>query len=137
MQNYGYLEGLVLLSALGCALPLSAEIAVPQDAMLTVTPQVCITNAQDNACNIKIALNWRVPGNTAICIESSHPDIPRWCSDNHDIDSLEFNISVTSDIQFVMLEQESNQTLADAQLRVTQVSEPQMRRRYRNPWSLF
>ena len=51
--------------------------------------------------------------------------------------TLSMKIHTLTDIQFVMVSKDSNQTLAGAKLKITSASQPQVRRRYRNPWSLF
>lgn len=106
-------------------------------ATLTLTPEICITQSSEQACEIDIELQWELSQNELICILSNHSQYPKWCSDSIDTRTLKMKVSTLTDVQFVMVSKTSNQTLAGAKLKVTSAVEPQVRRRYRNPWSLF
>lgn len=104
---------------------------------LRVTPQMCITSNDDQACEIKVELRWELSHDELICILSDNPAYPKWCNDSLNQHTISIKVSTLIDIQFVMVSKESNQTLAGAKLKITSASQPQVRRRYRNPWSLF
>jgi hypothetical protein len=111
--------------------------AKPRGTTLKLTPEICITSSDDPACEIHIELQWELAQDELICILSDHAAYPKWCSDSVATQTKSMKIDTLTDIHFVMVSKDSNQTLADAKLKITSASQPQVRRRYRNPWSLF
>ncbi|MGL5390297.1 MAG: DUF3019 domain-containing protein [Shewanella sp.] len=128
-----YLWGLTLALNSFCAV--SAKAA--ELASLKLTPEICITNEDNEACELKVELQWVQPNNELICIISDNSAYPKWCNDSLEQNRISLNISTSTDIHFVLVSKETNQTLAGAKLKITATSPPQVRRRYRNPWSLF
>ncbi|WP_258405080.1 DUF3019 domain-containing protein [Shewanella psychrotolerans] len=106
-------------------------------ASLSLSPEFCITDSPNKTCDIKLVLNWHTDTPYTVCIMSDNESLTTWCADSPNINSLSIMVSTEKDIQFVMMDKETHQTLADAKLHVTPTAEPQVRRRYRNPWSLF
>ncbi|MGL4447680.1 MAG: DUF3019 domain-containing protein [Shewanella sp.] len=106
-------------------------------ASLKLTPEICITSEDNEACELRVELQWQQPHNELICIISDNSAYPKWCNDSLAQNSVSLNVSTSTDIHFVLVNKESNQTLAGAKLKITSTSTPQVRRRYRNPWSLF
>ncbi|MFT5789857.1 MAG: hypothetical protein ACI8SJ_001976 [Shewanella sp.] len=106
-------------------------------ASLTLSPEICITSADEETCNIEVVLTWELLQSRSICILSDYKELKKWCNNSPRINSLTVNISANKDIQFVMIDKDTHETLAGVKLKVTQASSPQVRRRYRNPWSLF
>lgn len=105
--------------------------------LLKLSPEICITSADERSCDIEVTLEWQALTNRAICIISDYKDLKQWCSTSPDIHALTVNISAERDIQFVMIDKDTHETIAGVKLKVTPASPPQVRRRYRNPWSLF
>ncbi|EGM68948.1 DUF3019 domain-containing protein [Shewanella sp. HN-41] len=130
-----------LLCVLGLSLGLMdlnpAQAASSDVSSLKLTPEICITGAEGEACEIRVELRWELPRNEPICILSDNADYPKWCSDTPEQQSISLNVSTLTDIHFVLVSKKNNQTLAGAKLKITSTSQPQVRRRYRNPWSLF
>ncbi|WOT04511.1 DUF3019 domain-containing protein [Shewanella youngdeokensis] len=114
-----------------------AEEAELTAADLTLAPKFCITSAEDAQCNTEVVLTWEVLKNRPICIISDYKKLEKWCSSSNKNNSLTVNVSAEKDIQFVMIDKDTSETLAGVKLKVTQASSPHVRRRYRNPWSLF
>ncbi|GIU41615.1 DUF3019 domain-containing protein [Shewanella sairae] len=114
----------------------TTEEPVPEPK-LTLSPEICITSADQETCDIEVTLNWQAETNKTVCIISDYKDLNKWCSSSPNIHSFSVNISATRDIQFVMIDKDTHETIAGVKLKVTQASPPQVRRRYRNPWSLF
>ncbi|WP_282166584.1 DUF3019 domain-containing protein [Shewanella japonica] len=106
-------------------------------AQLSATPRLCLIDANDSICEIDIELNWQVENEQLVCIQSNYQPIARWCSDSTDEHSLQISVSTSEDIHFVLINKSNNNELAEVILKVTKTSEPKIRRRYRNPWSLF
>lgn len=106
-------------------------------ATLDLSPKICITSADEDTCNTSIVLNWTRLKLRPICIISDYQALKKWCNDAKNINSLTLNVSTKEDIQFVLIDKNTRETLAGVKLKVTQASPPQVRRRYRNPWSLF
>ncbi|MFC1518397.1 DUF3019 domain-containing protein [Pseudomonadota bacterium] len=106
-------------------------------AQLSATPHLCLKDAQNKHCEMDIELNWQLKTDQLICIESNYQAMSRWCSDSTDDHSLQFSVKTNKDIHFVLVSKNNNNELADVILKVTTMSEPKVRRRYRNPWSLF
>ncbi|MGS0674358.1 DUF3019 domain-containing protein [Shewanella sp. 0m-4] len=104
---------------------------------LKLSPEFCITSANEESCDIEVTLEWDMLKNKTVCIISDYKDLKKWCSPSPDIHSLTVNISADRDIQFVMIDKDTHETIAGVKLKVTPASSPQVRRRYRNPWSLF
>ncbi|WP_258406173.1 MULTISPECIES: DUF3019 domain-containing protein [Shewanella] len=102
-----------------------------------MSPQFCITADVEQSCEIELVLNWETPYPQVVCIMSDHNELEKWCADSPNTHSLTLKVETQKDIQFVMIDKESHQTLAGVKLKVTPTSAPQVRRRYRNPWSLF
>lgn len=109
----------------------------PLAASLSLSPEICITSADEETCNTEVVLGWELLHNRPICILSDYKELKKWCNSSPDVNSLAVNISANKDIQFVMIDKDTHETLAGVKLKVTQASSPQVRRRYRNPWSLF
>ncbi|WP_161629215.1 DUF3019 domain-containing protein [Shewanella decolorationis] len=128
-----------------CVLGLSVSLMGPRNALaasneestLKLTPEICITGDENQACEIRIELQWRLAKNELVCILSDNNAYPKWCSESPEQHEITMNVSTLSDIHFVLVSKETNQTLAGAKLKITSTSQPQVRRRYRNPWSLF
>ncbi|MCH1929799.1 DUF3019 domain-containing protein [Shewanella sp. A25] len=120
----------------GFYIPL-AQAEEPEQASLTLTPSICITSDAEKACKIDIELQWKLVNKELICILSDNSAYPKWCSESIGEQHLKLSISTQSDIQFVMVSKATNQTLAGAKLKVAATAQSQVRRRYRNPWSLF
>ncbi|MCL1049087.1 DUF3019 domain-containing protein [Shewanella abyssi] len=104
---------------------------------LSLSPKICITSKDEEICNVEVVLEWRLLQERSICILSDYKELKKWCNSSPGINSLAVNISADKDIQFVMIDKDTHETLAGVKLKVTQASSPQVRRRYRNPWSLF
>ena len=105
--------------------------------LLKLSPEICITSADKKSCDIEVTLEWGELTNKTICIISDYKDLKKWCSTSPNIHALTVNISADRDIQFVMIDKDTHETIAGVKLKVTPASPPQVRRRYRNPWSLF
>lgn len=105
--------------------------------LLKLSPEICITSADERSCDIEVTLEWQTLTNRTVCIISDYKDLKKWCSTSPDIHDLTVNISAERDIQFVMIDKDTHETIAGVKLKVTPASPPQVRRRYRNPWSLF
>ncbi|WP_345773630.1 DUF3019 domain-containing protein [Shewanella sp. Isolate13] len=112
----------------------STEDSTPN---FSLSPEICITSENAQSCDIEVTLEWNQLTNKTICIISDYKDLKKWCSPSPSIHSLTVNISSDRDIQFVMIDKDTHETLAGVKLKVTPASSPQVRRRYRNPWSLF
>ncbi|WP_041420203.1 DUF3019 domain-containing protein [Shewanella violacea] len=114
-------------------------VAAEEDlgAVLTISPEFCITSADKDACELTLELKWENKLLRPICILSDYKEMAKWCAESADTHSLTLEISATDDIQFVMIDKETHQTLAGVKLKVIPAAEPKVRRRYRNPWSLF
>ncbi|GIU22156.1 DUF3019 domain-containing protein [Shewanella schlegeliana] len=112
----------------------STEDSAPD---LRLSPELCITSENAQSCDIEVTLEWEMLTGQTICIISDYKNLKKWCSPSPDIHSLTINISSDRDIQFVMIDKDTHETLAGVKLKVTPASSPQVRRRYRNPWSLF
>ncbi|MGE6649409.1 DUF3019 domain-containing protein [Shewanella colwelliana] len=107
------------------------------EASITLSPQFCITSAEEQSCDLTVVLNWEIDTPTTVCIMSDHESLTKWCADSPTTHSLSLAMLTDKDVQFVMVDKETHQTLAGVKLKVTPTAEPQVRRRYRNPWSLF
>lgn len=122
-------------------LPLMSLLGIPSaqaddsSKPFEVTPSLCLTDKASGRCDIRVTLTWYA--DDPVCIEVNLPDLPRWCIRDESQDSLTLDISTDKDLHFVMRDEKSNQPLADAVLKVKPLSEPQTRRRFRNPWSIF
>nr|WP_232846982.1 DUF3019 domain-containing protein [Shewanella nanhaiensis] len=114
-----------------------ADEADELGAKLTVSPEFCITSGEQLTCDLKVLLEWKNQQPRAICILSDYENMAKWCAEDDKANSLSLNVSTTEDIQFVMIDKETHETLAGVKLKVTQTAEPKVRRRFRNPWSLF
>ncbi|WP_372873203.1 DUF3019 domain-containing protein [Shewanella sp.] len=117
-----------------------ASFAADNDAKgkrgtLDLTPSLCLFSPESGTCEIQVTLSWY--SEQPVCIEVDLPTLQRWCMEDPAQDSLTLDISTDKDVRFVMRDQQSNHPLADAVLRVKPLSEPQTRRRFRNPWSIF
>ena len=108
-----------------------------QAPTLKLSPEICITSEDQQSCDIEVTLEWQLLTSQTICIISDYKDLKKWCTSSPDIHSLTVNIRADRDIQFVMIDKDTHETLAGVKLKVTPASSPQVRRRYRNPWSLF
>ncbi|MCE9685400.1 DUF3019 domain-containing protein [Shewanella sp. AS16] len=109
----------------------------PRLARLNLTPEQCITQTKAQSCDVEITLQWQLAHEELICIISDYGARQHWCNDSPEVDRLTLQIETRKDIHFVMISQATHKTLAKAQLTVSSVAAPQVRRRYRNPWSVF
>ncbi|MGZ9899115.1 DUF3019 domain-containing protein [Shewanella gaetbuli] len=108
-----------------------------QEAQLNAAPNFCLTDDQFNYCEIDLLLTWSLVNEELVCIISDYQTIPRWCSDDPSVKSVNLTIKTDKDIQFVLVSKTTNLTLAGVKLKINKASKQQVRRRYRNPWSLF
>ena len=108
-----------------------------QQAQLKATPNLCLTDDQFSYCEIDLLLTWETVNDDLVCIISDYPTIPRWCSDDPSEKSVNLTIKTDKDIQFILVRKDNNLTLAGVKLKINKASTQQVRRRYRNPWSLF
>lgn len=124
------------ISLLMVSMPLHA---VTQDntVALHISPQLCITHQNNTSCDISLELTWTGVQSELVCIVSNRNTTPLWCSETANEQSVTLQVNTNQDIRFRLIAKNSQQILADANFKVTQMSEPQVRRRYRNPWSLF
>lgn len=116
-----------------------AVSAIEEDVgpKLKLSPEFCITSEDELMCELTLVLEWENERARPICILSDYKKMAKWCAESADTHSLTLNVQATDDIQFVMIDKETHQTLAGVKLKVTPAAEPKVRRRYRNPWSLF
>ncbi|WP_434938806.1 DUF3019 domain-containing protein [Shewanella sp. HL-SH8] len=114
----------------------SAE-PLKHQVQLNAMPNFCLTDDQFDYCEIDLLLTWNLVNEELVCIISDYPSIPRWCSDNPNEKSVNLTIKTDKDIQFILVSKHDNITLAGVKLKVNKASSRQVRRRYRNPWSLF
>ncbi len=123
--------------ALASSLTVRAEEYDSSGYKLKMSPEFCITSEDELTCELTLVLEWENETHRPICILSDYKEMAKWCAESDKTHSLTLNIKATDDIQFVMIDKETHQTLAGVKLKVTPASEPKVRRRYRNPWSLF
>ncbi|MBT1443611.1 DUF3019 domain-containing protein [Shewanella sp. JM162201] len=123
---------LPLIALIGQSVAKAAEI---KEEALTLSPSLCLVSPDSSRCDIQVTLSWSTP--QPVCIELELDELHRWCITEPTQKSLALNISTESDVHFVMRDPTTNQQLAEAVLRVKPLSEPQTRRRFRNPWSIF
>ncbi|WP_394131277.1 DUF3019 domain-containing protein [Shewanella maritima] len=103
---------------------------------LTATPEFCLTDAEEQFCEMDIVLNWEMASEQLVCILSDYEAMPRWCSTDSSTRSLNLRIQSDKDINFVLVNKNNN-TLGSVKINITKSSATKVRRRYRNPWSLF
>ena len=131
-------SGFLLLSfAVASSEQLVAEEAEEFTATLSLAPEFCITSDEQLTCELTVKLEWKNRIPKPICILSDYDDMVRWCSQSAEVNSFSLDISTTEDIHFVMIDKATHETLAGVKLKVTPTAGPKVRRRYRNPWSLF
>ena len=106
-------------------------------AQFSATPRLCLIDAGDSICEIDIKLNWETETEQLVCIISNDSSFSRWCSDSVDDHSLQISVKTNKDMHFVLVNKNNNSELAEVILKVTTASATKVRRRYRNPWSLF
>ncbi|WP_249038160.1 DUF3019 domain-containing protein [Shewanella algidipiscicola] len=135
---YSFINSL-LPATLFCILYANSALAIDGEAAatLSLSPQFCITASEEQNCDIELLLNWHTAIPQVVCILSNYQALPKWCADSADIKALSLKVSTQEDIQFILINKLTHQTLAGAQLNITPTAEPQARRRFRNPWSLF
>lgn len=124
------------ISLLVVSLPLHA-VALDNTVALHISPQLCITHQNNTSCDISLELTWTGIQSEMVCIISNQTTTPLWCSETANEQSLTLHVNTDQDIHFRLIAKNSQQILAETSFKVTQMSEPQVRRRYRNPWSLF
>ncbi|MFT5704613.1 MAG: hypothetical protein ACI8SK_000561 [Shewanella sp.] len=105
--------------------------------MLSLSPEFCITSNEQLTCELTVKLEWKNQIPKPVCILSDYEDMARWCSQSGEINSFSLDISTTKDIQFLMIDKVTHETLSGVKLKVIPTAGPKVRRRYRNPWSLF
>nr|WP_223296568.1 DUF3019 domain-containing protein [Shewanella pealeana] len=127
----------MLLGSIVSASAAAIDNAEALEPSLKLSPEICITSEDGQSCDIEVTLEWQLLTNQTVCIISDYNELKKWCSPSPDIHSLTINIRADRDIQFVMIDKDTHETLAGVKLKVTPASSPQVRRRYRNPWSLF
>lgn len=103
---------------------------------LSITPRLCISTPEDPSCNITLTLQWPTL-NAPVCIRSTAIESNKWCTGSAEVKSLAVKVRTQEDIEFLLVNENTNQQIDDVTFKVTPVTEPQVRRRYRNPWSLF
>ncbi|MCG9695831.1 DUF3019 domain-containing protein [Shewanella sp. Isolate11] len=107
------------------------------NATLSLSPQFCITTQPDQSCEVELELKWQTQTSQTVCLMSDHQSLTHWCAPSEEIHSYAVNVSTNRDIQFMLIDKETNQTLATKKLKITPTAEPKYRSRYQKPWSLF
>ncbi|GGI88507.1 DUF3019 domain-containing protein [Shewanella hanedai] len=131
-------SGFLLLSfSVSSSEQLIADETEKFTAELSLAPEFCITSDEQLTCELTVKLEWKNQIPKPICILSDYDNMVRWCSESAEVNSFSLDISTTEDIQFVMIDKATHETLAGVKLKVTPTAGPKVRRRYRNPWSLF
>jgi Protein of unknown function (DUF3019) len=127
-----------------CALlgPLAWRGALPADVVrhefieLELRPRLCTLSAKDERCDTVVRAEWRSRRNEALCLLIvGHPDVKQ-CWENHSQGT--YSVALVFDEDLVV-------ELRDAQLRTVLVAQAvtvirealQLRRKRRQPWSIF
>ncbi len=131
------IKKILVCFTLSCAILGSTVFASngPDHAMFSLSPQFCITKQTNQHCEVTLELKWQTSTPRIVCIHSNHPALSYWCALSADIDSYVIDISTNQDIQFTLIDKETQHTLATRTLKITPTVDTKTRRR--NQWSLF
>ncbi|WP_162180654.1 DUF3019 domain-containing protein [Shewanella mangrovi] len=112
------------------------EMAAEGLPHVSITPQLCIIKSDDERCRTEVAIHWEnVSG--VVCIEADSDSFHAWCASSTEQQSHTFTLDTDTDVHFVLKDKASGQLLAGIDFKTTLVAKQPLRRRYRNPWSLF
>lgn len=91
--------------------PTHALAAPNEESKLKLTPEICITGDENQACEIRVELQWQLAKNELVCILSDNNAYPKWCSESLEQHEITLNVSTLNDIHFVLVSKDTNQTL--------------------------
>lgn len=119
-------------------LPLLAKTKVNpppvEQLSLSIKPLACIVANAGQPCQMTITANWQSPLPLTACLYQDKLQLACW--QNTSSVSRRFNISLTSDMVFKLLDETGN-TLASQKIKVNAANSTKYRRRLRSQWSLF
>ena len=52
----------------------------PLTASLSLSPEICITSADEETCNTEVVLGWELLHDRPICILSDYKELKKWCN---------------------------------------------------------
>lgn len=106
-------------------------------AQIQISPRLCISSQEAPECKLTLTIKWQVNSAEAVCVLSDYPSLPKYCPESNQSNTLSLDVVASKDIQFMLVNRQTNQPLGGVKFKVMPTSEPKARRRYRNPWSLF
>jgi len=126
------LSSSVLLSVL----TLSSTVFAENGIRFVVKPKLCVLSKGEETCRDTLELSWVAQTTTSVCLFQSDKTLPLRCWENERSGEHLVDISTAENIEFQLREINDKALLVAEQFEVLH-DKPELRRRKRNPWSIF
>ncbi|GHE86427.1 DUF3019 domain-containing protein [Thalassotalea profundi] len=110
----------------------SAFASQPQ-AILEITPKICIVEKSGDPCSMEINVSWQSPTISNYCLYQEELAIKCWKNTRH----VNTNIPITLQKNNIFTLRNDSQIFAAKTIRVSGVSPQRYRRKLRADWSVF
>lgn len=101
-----------------------------------VKPKLCVLSDGEEQCRDTLELSWAARDKTSVCLFQSDKTLPLRCWENEKKGLHQVAINTDANIEFQLREVENRSLLVVEQFEVLH-DKPELRRRKRNPWSIF
>lgn len=123
---------LLSVGTLGLPLDLYADDGV----RFVVRPKLCVLSKGEEECRDTLELSWQSNRETSVCLFRSDKVLPLRCWENESKGVHLVAISTDQNIEFQLREINDRSLLVAERFEVRH-DQPELRRRKRNPWSIF
>ncbi len=124
---------LILISI---AFPFVAPAYSDAGVRFVVRPKLCVLSKGEEQCRDTLELSWSSSSATSVCLFQNDKTLPLRCWENESKGKHMVSISTDQNIEFQLREIDNRSLLVVEQFEVRH-DQPQLRRRKRNPWSIF
>ena len=102
----------------------------------TVRPKLCVLSEGEAHCRDTLELSWYSDDVTSVCLFQNNKTLPLRCWENESRGKHLVSISTDQNIEFQLREIDDRSVLI-AEMFEVRHDKPQLRRKKRNPWSIF
>jgi hypothetical protein len=114
----------------------SLSVFASEGVNFVVRPKLCVLTDGEEQCRDTLELSWTSAEATSVCLFQTDKTLPLRCWENESEGKHLVSISTAENIEFQLREVDNRSLLVVEQFEVLH-DQPQLRRRKRNPWSIF
>ena len=102
---------------------------------LILTPEVCMVQNSDDACNVEVSLSWSLEAAQDVCIMLAQTPLKCW--QNSAAGQFSYKAEVQFQTVYSLVNRKTGDVLATAKVAIQSSNTKSQRRRLRTPWSFF